>query len=179
MPRWIITRKAIPALANALTICRIIFSLALLVPPALSPAFLAVYAAAGLTDMADGYIARRTNTESELGARLDSIADFTLAAVCLVKILPAITVPIWLWIWVSLIIMVKAVNVISGFVMEKRLVLPHTIANKVAGIAVFLVPFALPFMDIAIPAIPACAIATFAAVQEGHFIRTGKAESPS
>ena len=62
------------AMANALTICRIIFSLALLVPPALSPTFLAIYAAAGVTDMADGFIARRTRTESEFGTRLDSIA---------------------------------------------------------------------------------------------------------
>lgn len=166
-------------MANALTICRIVFGLALLVPLALSPAFLVIYAAAGATDMADGFIARRTNTESELGARLDSIADYVLVVVCLVKILPAITVPIWLWIWIALIVMVKVVNMISGFVMEKRLVLPHTIANKVAGVVVFLVPFALPFLDIAIVAIPACVIATFAAVQEGHFIRTGKAESPA
>lgn len=166
-------------MANALTIIRIILSLVLLVPPALSPGFLALYAVTGATDMVDGFIARRTNTESELGARLDSIADLILVVVCLVKILPAITVPIWLWIWVALIILVKVVNVISGFVMEKRLILPHTIANKVAGVAVFLVPFALPFMDIAIPAIPACAIATFAAIQEGHFVRTGRAESPA
>ena len=166
-------------MANVLTICRIVLSLALLVPPALSPAFLALYAIAGLTDMADGFIARRTHTESEPGARLDSVGDFVLAVVCLVKILPAITVPTWLWIWVALIIMVKAANVISGFVMAKRLVLPHTIANKIAGVVVFLVPFALPFLDIGIVAIPACAVATFAAVQEGHFMRTGKAESPA
>lgn len=164
-------------MANALTICRIIFSLALLMPPALSPAFLALYALAGLTDMVDGFIARRTGTESELGARLDSIADYVLVAISLVKMLPAISVPIWLWVWIALIVMVKAVNVISGLVMEKRLVLPHTIANKVAGMAVFLVPFALPFFDIAIPAIPACAIATFAAVQEGHLIRSGEAST--
>ena len=166
-------------MANALTICRIVFSLALLAPPALSPAFLAIYAAAGVTDMADGFIARKTGTESELGARLDSIADLILVVVCLVKILPAITVPVWLWLWVALIVVVKVVNVISGYAMEKRLVLPHTVANKVAGIVVFLVPFTLPFLHIAIVAIPACAIATFAAVQEGHFIRTGKAESPA
>lgn len=128
--------------------------------------------------MLDGFIARRTNTESEFGARLDSIADLIFVVVCLVKILPAITVPIWLWIWIALIVLVKAVNVLSGYVMEKRLILLHTTANKVAGLVIFLVPFALPFLDIAILAIPACAIATFAAIQEGHFIRTGKAESP-
>ena len=165
-------------MANALTIFRIVLSFALLVPRALSPAFFALYVAAGVTDMLDGFIARRTNTESEFGARLDSIADLIFVVVCLVKILPAITVPTWLWIWIALIVLVKAVNVLSGYVMEKRLILLHTTANKVAGLVIFLVPFALPFLDIAILAIPACAIATFAAIQEGHFIRTGKAESP-
>ena len=165
-------------MANALTIFRIVLSLALLVPPALSSGFLALYAAAGATDMVDGFVARRTNTESELGARLDSIADFVLVVVCLAKILPAVTVPIWLWVWIALIITVKMVNVLSGYVMEKRLILLHTTANKVAGLVVFLVPFALPFLDVAIPAIPACAIATFAAIQEGHFIRTGKPQGP-
>ena len=89
---------------------------------------------------------RRTGTESELGARFDSIADLILVVVCLVRILPAITVPLWLWVWVALIIMVKAANVISGFVVEKRLVLLHTCANKIAGVVVFLVTLALPFM---------------------------------
>ena len=163
-------------MANALTILRIVLSLALLVPPAFSPAFFTLYALAGVTDMADGFIARKTNTESELGAKLDSIADLLLVLVCLVKILPTITVPVWLWIWIALIVMVKAVNVISGFVMAKRPILFHTTANKAAGFVIFLVPFALPFLDISIIAIPACAIATFAAFQEGHFIRTGKTE---
>lgn len=166
-------------MANALTIFRIVLSLALLVPPAFSPAFFALYAAAGVTDMLDGFIARRTNTESEFGAKLDSIADLIFIVVCLVKILPAITVPMWLWIWIAIIVLVKVANVLSGYAMEKRFILLHTTANKVAGLVVFLVPFALPFLDIAIPAIPACAIAMFAAIQEGHFIRTGKAESPA
>ena len=166
-------------MANALTICRIALSLALLIPAAFSPAFFALYALAGVTDMFDGYVARRTGTESGLGARLDSIADLVLVVVCLVKILPAIAVPMWLWIWVAAIVLVKMANAVSGLVVEKRLVMPHTTANKVAGLVVFLVPFAMPFVGITIPAIIACAVATFAAVQEGHFIRTGRAESPA
>lgn len=160
-------------MANALTITRIILSLVLLVPPALSPAFLVLYVIAGLTDMLDGLVARRTGTQSDIGAKLDSIADLVFAAVCLAKILPAIAVPIWLWVWVVLIALVKAVNVASGYAMERRLVMPHTTANKIAGLAAFLVPLALPFVGISIPAIPACAIAVFATVQEGHLIRTG------
>ena len=160
-------------MANAFTISRIVLSVALLALPALSPTFLAVYALAGATDMFDGYVARRTGTESELGARLDSIADFALVVVCLAKILPVIAVPTWLWIWVAAIALVKMANAISGFVIEKSLVMPHTTANKIAGLAVFLAPFAIPFFGIAVPGALACAVATFAAVQEGHLIRTG------
>ena len=166
-------------MANALTICRIALSIALLIPATFSPAFFALYILAGITDMFDGYIARRTGTESELGANLDSIADLILVVICLVKILPAIAVPTWLWIWVTAIVLVKAANAVSGFVVEKRLVMPHTMANKVAGFVVFLVPFAIPLFGITVPAIIACAIATFAAVQEGHFIRSGRSESPA
>ena len=164
-------------MANVLTIGRIALSIALLIPATFSPAFFALYALAGVTDMFDGYIARRTGTESELGAKLDSIADLILVVVCLVKILPAIPVPTWLWIWAAAIVLVKAANAVSGFVVEKRLVMPHTMANKVAGFVVFLVPFAIPLFCITVPAIIACAIATFAAVQEGHFIRSGRSTS--
>ena len=166
-------------MANALTISRIILSVALLALPALSPIFLAVYALAGTTDMLDGFLARRAGTVSELGAKLDSIADLVLVVVCLMKILPAIDVPMWLWVWVAAIVFVKVANMLSGFVVEKRLVMPHTTANKVAGFVVFLVPFAIPFVGITAPAIIACAIATFAAVQEGHIVWTGKIELPA
>lgn len=162
-------------MANALTICRIALGLALLMPAAFSPAFFALYALAGFTDMLDGYVARRTGTESDFGTRLDSVSDLALVAVCLAKVLPAIDVPTWPWIWLAAIALVKVTNAISGFVVERRLVMPHTTANKVAGLAVFLVPFAIPLVGIAAPAIVACAIATFAAVQEGHFIRARKA----
>ena len=163
-------------MANVITICRIALSIVLLVPPVFSPAFLAIYSMAGITDALDGYLARRTRTESELGARLDSVADLFLAVACLARILPAVAVPGWLWAWVAVIAIVRAANAISGFVIERRLVMLHTAANKVAGLLAFLVPFAMPFLGIIVPAIPACMAATFAAVQEGHFIRTGRAE---
>lgn len=167
--------KEKPALANALTIARIVLSLALLLPAALSPAFLTIYAIAGVTDMLDGFVARRTNTASDFGAMLDSIADLVFATVSLVRILSTITVPIWLWVWVALIALVKVVNVASGYVVERRLVMPHTIANKAAGLVVYLVPFALPYVGVVTSAIPACAVATFSAIQEGYLIRTGRA----
>lgn len=160
-------------MANALTIGRIVLSVALLVPDALSVPFFVIYVLAGVTDMLDGYVARRTGTESELGARLDSVADLMLVVVCLVRVLPAIDVPVWLWVWVAAIAVVKVVNAASGLVVAGRLVMPHTVANKVAGLAVFLVPLAVPLVGVEVPGVVACVVATFAAVQEGHLIRTG------
>lgn len=161
-------------MANALSSLRIILSVALLAPPALSPTFLALYAAAGLTDMLDGFVARRTKTESELGARLDSAADLTLAVICLAKVLPAVAVPAWLWSWVAAIAAVKVANVVSGLVVRRRLIMLHTTANKAAGLVAFLVPFAIPAFGVVAPSVPACVLATFAAVQEGHLIGTGQ-----
>ena len=77
-------------MANAITGLRILVSVVLLFCPVFSPVFYALYLIAGLTDMIDGTIARKTNTVSEFGARFDSIADFVFAAVCLIKILPVI-----------------------------------------------------------------------------------------
>lgn len=159
-------------MAHALTISRIALGITLLLTEAFSLPFFVIYGFAGLTDMLDGLVARKTDTESQLGAKLDSIADLVLTITCLAKVLPAISVPTWLWIWVAAIALTKVINVVSGLVIERCLVLPHTIANKVAGLVAFLVPFAIPMLGVTVPAIVACAVATFAAVQEGHLIRT-------
>lgn len=161
-------------MANLITCCRILFSLLLLFFPALSPGFYGLYLAAGLSDMLDGFVARRTNTASPLGARLDSIADIIFLAVCLIKLLPVLALPVWLWVWVGLIALLRLVNILSGFVCRKKLVLLHTGANKLTGALLFLLPLSLGFLDISCTAVPLCALASFAAIQEGHFIRTGR-----
>ena len=161
-------------MANLITSCRILFSLLLLFFPALSPGFYGLYLAAGLSDMLDGLVARRTNTASPLGAKLDSIADLLFLAVCLIKLLPVLALPVWLWVWVGMIALLRLVNVVSGFVCRKKLVLLHTRANKLTGALLFLLPLSLGFLDISCTAVPLCALASFAAIQEGHFIRIGR-----
>ena len=161
-------------MANLITSCRILFSLLLLFFPALSPGFYGLYLAAGLSDMLDGFVARRTNSASPLGAKLDSMADLVFLAVCLIKLLPVLALPVWLWVWVGLIALLRLVNILSGFVCRKKLVLLHTGANKLTGALLFLLPLSLGFLNIAYTAVPLCALASFAAIQEGHFIRTGR-----
>lgn len=65
-------------MANFITSLRIICSIALLFCPALSQVFYVLYIIAGVTDMIDGTVARKTNTVSEFGSRLDTVADFFL-----------------------------------------------------------------------------------------------------
>ena len=161
-------------MANLITILRILASAALLFCPALSPAFFAVYIFAGITDALDGFVARRTGTASDLGAKLDTIADLVLAAVCLCKLLPILDLSGWLYGWIALIALIKAVNIVSGYVVEKRFISLHTPMNKATGVLLFLLPLTLAWIDLRCSAAVVCAVATFAAVQEGHFIRTGR-----
>ena len=124
--------------------------------------------------MADGIIARKTNSVSEFGSRFDSIADFVFVAVCLIKILPVIDIPVWLYVWTVVIALIKIINIVSAYVMQKRFVAMHTAMNKVTGVLLFMLPLTLSIVPLKYTGIPICSVATFAAIQEGHFIRVGK-----
>ena len=160
--------------ANMITGCRILLSIVLLFPAPLSPAFYAVYVAAGITDMIDGTAARKLNAASSFGAKLDTVADFTLFAACAVRLFPILDIPLWLWIWIGVIALIKAVNLISGCIIRRKFVSLHTVMNKITGALLFILPLSLRFLDITYTAPVVCAAATFAAVQEGHYIRTGR-----
>lgn len=159
-------------MANLITSIRILCSIALLFCPTFSVAFYALYLTAGLSDMADGWVARKTNTVSEFGAKLDTIADIVFVVVCLFKLLPIVNIPTWLYAWIGIIAFIKVVNIVSGFVVQKRFVAVHSVMNKVTGALLFAIPLTLSFIDIKYSATAVCIVATFAAIQEGHFIRT-------
>ena len=161
-------------LANIITSVRILCSLALLFCPAFSVAFYALYITAGLSDIADGWIARKTNTVSAFGSKLDTVADVIFVVVCLIKLLPVMEIPVWLYVWVGIIALIKVINIVSGFVVQKQFVVVHSVMNKVTGVLLFLLPLTLSFVDLKYSATAVCIVTTFAAVQEGHFIRTKK-----
>lgn len=153
-------------MANTITFSRIMFSIALLFLPALSPAFYAVYVMAGLTDMLDGTVARKTGTASEFGSRLDTTADFIFVMVCLCKLLPAVALPVWLYLWGAVVALIKGINMARGAAV-------HTVLNKVAGAVLFAFPLTFSVFDVRYSAVIVCVIATFAAVREGHDIKSG------
>ena len=161
-------------MANKITCIRIILSIALLFFPVFSPAFYALYIAAGSSDMIDGEVARRTGTVSEFGSKLDTAADLVFVLVCMIKVIPAVHAPTWLIIWIIVIAVIKAINLISGNVMQKEFVALHTVMNKVTGLLLFVLPLTLQYIDLRYSGVFVCMAATFAAIQEGHLIRTGK-----
>ena len=127
-------------MANIITSCRIVCSAVLLFFPAFSPAFYILYCLAGFTDMIDGTVARKTGTVSEFGSKLDTAADIVFTAVCLIKILPDLEISVWLWIWIAAIAGIKVINVIAGFIVQKRFAAQHTVLNKITGAVLFVLP---------------------------------------
>ena len=160
-------------MANVITGFRIAAGLALLFCPVFSIPFYALYLTAGISDMVDGVVARRTNTASEFGARLDTAADFVFVTVCLIRLLPVIGISVWLCVWIGVIALIKGVNIASGYVMQKRFVTVHTVMNKVTGALLFVLPLTFQLVELRITVMIVCVIATFAAIQEGHLIRKG------
>lgn len=161
-------------LPNAISALRFLGAVCLLFFGVESWAFWVIYFVCGLSDMADGYLARKLGCESKTGALLDSLADLVFVVCCCFKLIPALAFPKWLWIWGGVIVAIKVINQISALVMYKKCVFPHTVANKVTGVLLFVgVPLTV-FLESIVPMVIVAVVATFAAVQEGHFIRTRK-----
>ena len=152
-------------LPNAITILRFFGAICLLFFGIKSNAFWVIYFVCGLSDMLDGYLARKLRCESKTGAILDSLADLDFVACCCYKLIPVLAFPKWLWIWGGVIVAIKVINQICALVMYKKCVFPHTIANKVTGVLLFVgVPLTL-FLESIVPMIVITIVATFAAVQ--------------
>ena len=158
--------------ANLITFCRFPLSAALLFLPAMSVPFGIVYLLCGISDVADGLIARKTHTESETGAKLDSTADIIFITVSAVKILPLIHLDLWLWVWIALIAAVKTGAVIKRFLRCREIAIPHSFLNKLTGILLFILPLTASFASFRYFVVFVCAVATASAVQD-FFITEG------
>ena len=124
--------------------------------------------------MVDGTIARKTNSVSEFGARLDTVADFVFFVVSFIKLFPVIYIPKWIWVWIVIIAIIKIFNVILGFIYKKKLISLHTVMNKITGLLLFLLPLALQFIESRYSFAVVCIIVTIAAIQELCYIVNDK-----
>ncbi len=121
--------------ANAITLSRILLCFGAFFFLGSKAAFFTLYLTAALTDALDGYVARRLNTQSNLGARLDSIADIVLFALALMG---------W-WVWandpfvkaipaVGATLVLRLGSIAVGAVKYRSAIFLHTLLNKAAGL---------------------------------------------
>ena len=115
-------------LADSMTALRILASGCLLVLPMGSKWFLAVYTLAGLTDALDGWVARKTGTSSEFGARLDSIADLLFYGILLFRLFPVLwrLLPRKIWYAVGAVLLIRLTAYAIAAVKYHRFASLHT-----------------------------------------------------
>lgn len=139
--------KRVLTLPNGITFLRIVGALVLIGLSPLSPAFFIVYSICGLSDVADGFVARATGQQSEFGAKLDSLSDLLFYAMMLIKILPILWVllPKPIWIFVGAILAIRLTAYLVAALRYQRFASLHTYMNKATGLVLFAVPYCLHF----------------------------------
>lgn len=155
-------------LPNLVTGLRMIGTFLLLFTKAFSSVFYVVYSICGITDVCDGFLARRTGTTSEFGAKLDSVADLLFYTVMMIKILPALLerLPGEIWFWVGGILILRLVSYLVAAVKFRCFASIHTYLNKVTGLLVFLIPYFFGLSFFVLFSMTVCAIATIGSLEE-------------
>ncbi len=152
-------------LPNFLSSLRMVGAVALLLSNVSSILFGVLYIVCGISDIADGWLARKMKCVTRTGALLDSLADICFVACLCPLLLPILELPQWLWLWAGVIVAIKVVNQLSALVIYGRCCFPHTTANKWAGFLLFI---AVPMTVWSIVPISFVTIvATLAAIHEG------------
>lgn len=151
---------------NALTVLRMLCAIALLFPEPLSVSFLLIYLWAGISDMLDGFFARRWNAQSKSGARLDSAADFLLCGVLLYRLIPYFEWPIWALVWIAAIALIRLFALAVGYIRFRQIAFLHTYANKISGFLLFLFPFLLELFPWNATVGFLCAVSSVSALEE-------------
>ncbi|WP_432666495.1 CDP-alcohol phosphatidyltransferase family protein [Wukongibacter baidiensis] len=153
-------------IANYISTIRIFLALTLIWIEPLSREFIIIYLACGISDIVDGYIARRTGTVSEIGGKIDSIADLIFFGVLIIIVYPIITLSLGIIIWIVIISAIRLVSIMIVFMKYKTFGVLHTYGNKITGIALFILPLILVFDQLYALIYIVCVIASVASIEE-------------
>ena len=153
-------------LPNMISILRIPLSAAMLAVPPSSALFWIFYLSSGLTDILDGFLARKLHQESALGAKLDSIADFAFAGCLTIFAVKNLNIPRWLWLCDLAIALLRFVSYEIGFNKYHAFTALHTWANKLTGILIFAAPILYCLCGLLFTGIVLCVAAFVSACEE-------------
>lgn len=151
--------------ANVVTCARIVMSPFLVMVSPYSWTFLVLFILCGLTDVLDGWLARRYHVESEFGGKLDSIADLMMFVALSYVVVSNVDIPMVVWAMVIAIIVIKFLSFMigrrNGFFGFR-----HSQFNRITGALVFAsIPFLL-YWDPFVTGVVVCTVALFAALDE-------------
>jgi CDP-diacylglycerol--glycerol-3-phosphate 3-phosphatidyltransferase len=154
------------SIASIITIGRIIGAFLLLLTTPSSLTFLIIYSLCCISDVLDGYIARKTKTTSKLGEILDSIADFVLIVVIFIIFIPLFEWRIWMLYWGILIALIRFGSLTIGYIKYRTVSFLHTYANKGTGVMLALFPIWYLLFRFDIAVLILCIISTISAFEE-------------
>ena len=154
--------------ANIITSIRIIGVFLLLYTKSSSVVFYIIYTLCGVSDAIDGWVARKTKTTSEFGAKLDSLADILFYFTMLVKLLPILInqLPSFIWCLTAGIIGIRILGYVVAYMKYHKFASLHTYMNKITGLMVFLIPYIVKSEGINSFSIFVCLVAFVAALEE-------------
>lgn len=153
---------------NILTFLRICGTAAIAFLQPLSLPFFVLYVFCCTTDIADGVIARVTDTASDFGARLDSVADIFFYAVMLIRLFPALwgILPFVVWWIVGGVLTVRLCAYVVAACRYHRFASVHTYLNKLTGLSLFALPLFL-LTPAAVPfSFAVCGVGALASAEE-------------
>lgn len=160
---------------NCLSLSRIPLSFLLLQPWNVDWFFFCTVILIGLTDVADGYLARKLHLVTKWGARLDSLSDLVFFAALF-----------WIvythhhWIlthysnWFFILLLIKIITFILLKAKRGEFTFLHTLASKATGLMIFLFSTILPFAFSKSLLILVFLVASYAAVEELSIVLLSK-----
>ena len=153
-------------LPSGITLLRFVFSPALLLMEPFSNRFLLLYALLGLSDILDGFLARRWHVSSRFGARLDTAADFLFSGVLLYLLFHNLCWPLWALLWVGSIIVIRLASLTVCYIRFSQITFLHTYSNKATGFLLLLFPLFIRFIGQDWTMILLSSVASISAIEE-------------
>ena len=153
-------------LPDILSLSRVVGAVLLLFTTPLSLLFLAVYGYCCITDVLDGFLARRSRSENRQGQILDSTADIVLTVCLLACLIPFLPWEGWMITWIAIIAVIRIISLGIGSMRFGQIALLHTYGNKLSAFLRYLAPFLLAFIDLTPMMVVLCTITTLTSLED-------------
>ena len=136
-------KKITLVIPNLITSIRILGAIFIIFTEPFSLSFYLVYGICGVTDVLDGFIARKFHLESRIGSILDSVSDIVFLGVMGFKIFPKLIelLDLWCWFMIGIPVVLQLAGYIICAIKFKKFSAVHTYANKTMSAAIFVFPF--------------------------------------